>query len=297
MKQPLFEGVCTAIVTPFQNGTVDKKKLEQLLEFQIQSGVQAVVVCGTTGESPTLSSQEQLETIAHAIQYTAGRIKVIAGTGCNDTAHTIEMSRVASSMGADGLLLVTPYYNKATQAGLVRHYTAVADAVSCPIIVYNVPSRTGLNMTVDTYRSLSEHPNIQGVKEASGDISKIQRALDACGERFFVWSGNDDQIVPIQSIGGKGVISVLSNILPKETVHLLELCKLQRYEEAGSLQCKWMDLIDFLFCEVNPIPVKALLNYLGWEVGLPRLPLTDLSDSAKTRMIEAAVNYQLPSVS
>lgn len=295
MKKPLFEGVCTAIVTPFRNGTVDKQKLEALLEFQIQAGVQAVVVCGTTGESPTLSTQEQLEAIAHAIQYTAGRISVIAGTGCNDTAHTIEMSRVASSMGADGLLLVTPYYNKATQSGLIEHYTAVADAVSCPIIVYNVPSRTGMNMTVDTYCALSVHPQIQGVKEASGDISKIQRTLDACGDNFFVWSGNDDQIVPIQSVGGKGVISVLSNILPAETVHLLELCKLQRYEEAGTLQCQWMDLIDFLFCEVNPIPVKALLNYLGWEVGLPRLPLTDLSDSAKTKMVAIAEKYRLSS--
>lgn len=295
MKKPLFEGVCTAIVTPFRNGTVDKKKLEELLDLQIQSGVQAVVVCGTTGESPTLSSQEQLETIAHAIQYTAGTITVIAGTGCNDTAHTIEMSRVASSMGADGLLLVTPYYNKATQNGLIEHYNKVADAVSCPVIVYNVPSRTGLNMTVDTYRTLSQHPNIQGVKEASGDISKIQRTLDACGDSFFVWSGNDDQIVPIQSVGGKGVISVLSNIIPKETVQLLELCKLQRYDEAGALQCSLMPLIDFLFCEVNPIPVKALLNDLGWEVGLPRLPLTDLSNDAKSKMLDIVGKYHLTS--
>ncbi len=293
MKQPVFEGVCTALVTPFRNGTVDKQKLELLLDHQINSGVNAVVICGTTGESPTLSAQEQMETIAHAIQYTAGRIPVIAGTGSNDTAHTIEMSRVASSMGADGLLLVTPYYNKATQAGLVRHYQAVADAVTCPIIVYNVPSRTGLNMTVDTYRTLSKHPLIQGVKEASGDITKIQRTLDACGDEFFVWSGNDDQIVPIQSVGGKGVISVLSNVIPKKTVHLLELCKLQKYEEAADLQCRWMALIDFLFREVNPIPVKAMMNHLGWDVGQPRLPLTELSEEGKKELLRIAERYEL----
>ena len=289
MKQPVFQGVCTALVTPFENSTVDKKKLEQLLEFQITAGVDAVVVCGTTGESSTLSTQEQIEIIAHTIQYTAGRIKVIAGTGKNDTAHTIEMSRVASSLGVDGLLLVTPYYNKTTQTGLVDHFTMTADAVQCPVIVYNVPSRTGMNMTVDTYSKLSTHPNINGVKEASGDISKIQRTLDVCGDAFHIWSGNDDQIVPIMSIGGKGVISVLSNLIPKETVRLLELCKLQDYRTAGIEQCRLMPLIDCLFEEVNPIPIKTALNLLGCNVGSPRRPLLDMSATG-TEKLSALLN-------
>lgn len=281
MKQPVFEGVCTALVTPFRNGTVDTRKLEQLLDLQIQNGVSAVVVCGTTGESATLSTQEQLGLIAHAIQYTAGRIRVIAGTGSNDTAHATEMSRVADAMGADGLLLVTPYYNKTTQAGLVDHYTGIADAVRCPVIVYNVPSRTGVNMTVDTYKALSRHPNINGVKEASGDLPKVQRTLDACGGDLFVWSGNDDQTVPMMAIGGQGVISVLSNICPAETVHMVESCQLNDYREAGRLQCLLMPLIDVLFREVNPIPVKAAMNLLGYDVGLPRRPLLDMTAEGK----------------
>ena len=281
MKQPVFEGVCTALVTPFRNGTVDMRKLEQLLDLQIASGVSAVVVCGTTGESATLSTEEHLGLIAHAIQYTNRRIRVIAGTGSNDTAHAMEMSRVAASMGADGLLLVTPYYNKTTQAGLVDHYAMIADAVPCPVIVYNVPSRTGVNMTVDTYKALSQHPNINGVKEASGDLPKVQRTLEQCGEELHIWSGNDDQIVPMMAVGGKGVISVLSNLCPKEAVRLLELCKLGGYREAGRLQCGLMPLIDGLFREVNPIPVKAALNLLGYGVGLPRRPLLDMTEEGK----------------
>lgn len=297
MKQPVFQGVCTALVTPFEDSTVDKKKLEQLLEMQIAAGVDAVVVCGTTGESSTLSSQEQVEIIAHTVQYTAGRMKVLAGTGKNDTAHTIEMSRVAASIGVDGLLLVTPYYNKTTQAGLVDHFAMTADAVQCPVIVYNVPSRTGMNMTVDTYRILSQHPNINGVKEASGDICKIQRTLDACADAFHVWSGNDDQIVPIMSVGGKGVISVLSNLLPRETVRLLELCKLQDYRTAGKEQCRLMPLIDCLFEEVNPIPIKTALNLLGYEVGSPRRPLLDMSPSGTERLSSLLQRFNISQIS
>lgn len=293
MKQPVFQGVCTALVTPFKNSTVDKKKLEQLLDLQIQAGVQAVVVCGTTGEASTLSDQEQLEIIAHTVQYTAGRMKVLAGTGKNDTAHTIEMSRVASSMGADGLLLVTPYYNKTTQTGLIDHFTMIADSVQCPCIVYNVPSRTGMNITANTYSHLSEHPNINGVKEASGDLSKIQRTLDACGDNFNVWSGNDDQIVPIMSIGGKGVISVLSNLIPIETVRLLEMCKLQDYKTAGKEQCRLMPLIDCLFEEVNPIPIKMALNLLGYDVGSPRRPLLDMSSIGTEHLRQLMQQYQI----
>lgn len=292
MKQPVFEGVCTALVTPFRNGTVDMRKLEQLLELQIQNGVSAVVVCGTTGESATLSPEEHLGLIAHTIQYTNRRIRVIAGTGSNDTAHAMEMSRVAASLGADGLLLVTPYYNKTTQAGLVDHYAMIADAVSCPVIVYNVPSRTGVNMTVDTYKALSQHPNINGVKEASGDLPKVQRTLEACGGDFHIWSGNDDQIVPMMSVGGQGVISVLSNICPAETARLLELCKLGDYREAGRLQCSLMPLIDGLFREVNPIPVKATMNLLGYDVGLPRRPLLDMTEDGKAVLRGLLRRYQ-----
>lgn len=294
MKQPVFQGVCTALVTPFKNGTVDKRKLEQLLDLQMSAGVPAVVVCGTTGETPTLSAQEQFEIIAHTVQYTAGKIKVFAGTGCNDTTHAIEMSRVASSIGVDGLLVVTPYYNKTTQAGLIDHFFMIADAVTCPVIVYNVPSRTGMNMSVDTYAALSQHPGINGVKEASGDIGKIQRTLERCGNDFHVWSGNDDQIVPIMSVGGQGVISVLSNILPKETVRLLELCKLQDYRTAGKEQCRLMPLIDCLFEEVNPIPVKTALNLLGYYVGSPRRPLLDMSEEGRERMKSLLERFSVP---
>lgn len=294
MKQPVFQGVCTALVTPFKNGTVDKQKLEMLLDLQVAAGVAAVVVCGTTGEASTMTDQERLEVIAHTVKHTAGRIKVLAGTGCNDTTHSIEMSRVASSMGVDGLLIVTPYYNKTTQAGLCDHYFMIADNVSCPTIVYNVPSRTGLNITVDTYFTLSKHDKINGVKEAAGDITKAQRTLDRCGDDFHVWSGNDDQIVPIQSVGGSGVISVLSNILPKETVRLIELCKLQDYRTAGQEQCRLMPLIDCLFEEVNPIPVKTAMNLLGYSVGELRRPLLEMSIGGTERLNQLLQEYNVP---
>ena len=294
MKQPVFQGVCTALVTPFKNGTVDKQKLQQLLELQMSAGVAAVVVCGTTGEASTMSDQERLEVIAHTVKYTAGRIKVLAGTGCNDTTHSKEMSRVASSLGVDALLIVTPYYNKTTQAGLCDHYFLIADEVSCPIIVYNVPSRTGLNMTENTYLTLSEHDRINGVKEACGDIAKIQRTINQCGDDFHVWSGNDDQIVPIQSVGGSGVISVLSNILPMETVRLLELCKLQDYRTAGQEQCRLMPLIDCLFEEVNPIPIKTAMNLLGYSVGMLRRPLLNMSDGGTARLSKLLEEYSVP---
>lgn len=284
MKQPVFQGLCTALVTPFKNGTIDKPKLEQLIDMQVDGGASAIVVCGTTGEASTLSTQEQIEIIAHCVKYTAGRIKVLAGTGSNDTAHSIEMSRVACSLGVDGLLIVTPYYNKTTQAGLVEHYIRIADQVTSPIIVYNVPSRTGMSININTYTILSEHPMLNGTKEASGDLGLIQRILDKCGERFHVWAGNDDQIVPVMSVGGAGIISVLGNILPSETSHLLELCKLQNYNTAGREQCRLMPLIDHLFSEVNPIPVKAAMNILGYDVGLPRHPLMDMSPEGKKQM-------------
>lgn len=279
MKQPVFEGVATALVTPFKNGTIDYAMLEQLLDFQLAAGVDAIVVCGTTGEASTMSPQEQLGTIAHAIKYTAGRCKIIAGTGSNNTAHCLEMSRVADSMGASALLLVTPYYNKCTQAGLVRHYTTVADTVRCPVIVYNVPSRTGVEISVDTLAELSRHPNINGVKEAGGNTAKVARTIERCGDDLFVWSGNDDQTVPLMALGAKGVISVLSNVRPKQTLEMTRACQEGRYADAGKLQCRLMPLIDALFCEVNPIPVKQALKLIGFDAGEPRLPLTPLSAS------------------
>ena len=279
MKQPVFEGVATALVTPFKNGTVDYTMLEQLLDFQLAAGVDAVVVCGTTGEASTMSAQEQLGAIAHAIQYTAGRCRIIAGTGSNTTAHCLEMSRVADSMGADALLLVTPYYNKCTQEGLIRHYLAVADAVRCPVIVYNVPSRTGVEISVGTLAELSKHPNINGVKEAGGSTAKVARTLERCGESLFVWSGNDDQTVPLMALGAKGVISVLSNVRPRQTLQMARACQSGDYALAGKLQCQLMPLIDALFCEVNPIPVKQALKLIGFDAGEPRLPLTPLSAS------------------
>ena len=215
MKQPVFEGLATAIVTPFRNGTIDIPTFEKLLDAQLAANVDAIVVCGTTGESATLSSSEQLTLIAHAMQYTAGRCKIIAGTGSNDTAHAIDLSRAASSMGVSAVLIVTPYYNKCTQTGLIAHYEAIADAISCPVICYNVPSRTGLDLKLETCQALAKHPNIQGVKEAGGSPAKIAKIIETCGDSFFVWSGNDDEAVTAMALGAKGLISVLSNVRPK----------------------------------------------------------------------------------
>ena len=288
MKQPVFEGLATAIVTPFKNGTIDIPTFETLLDMQLAANVDAVVVCGTTGESSTLSAQEQLQLIAHAMQYTAGRCKIIAGTGSNSTAHAIEMSRAASSMGVSAVLIVTPYYNKCTQAGLISHYTAIADAVSCPVICYNVPSRTGLDMKIETYKALSRHPNISGVKEAGGSPAKIARTLDTCGDDFFLWSGNDDEAVSTMALGAKGLISVLSNVRPKKTRSMIRACQNNDYAAAGKLQKELMELIGALFCEVNPIPVRKALELEGFPVGAPRLPLTELS-AEKLPLLKAAL--------
>ena len=284
MKQPVFEGLATAIVTPFKNGTIDIPTFEKLLDMQLAANVDAIVVCGTTGEGSTLSAAEQLRLIAHAVQYTAGRCKIIAGTGSNDTAHAIDMSHAASSMGVCAVLVVTPYYNKCTQDGLIAHYTAIADAISCPVICYNVPSRTGLDMKVETYQALSRHPNIAGVKEAGGTPAKIARTLDACGGDFFLWSGNDDEAVSTMALGAKGLISVLSNVRPKKTLAMVRACQKNEFALAGKLQRELMDLIGALFCEVNPIPVKKALELEGFPVGAPRLPLTKLSESNLSRL-------------
>ena len=288
MKKPVFEGLATAIVTPFKNGTIDIPTFEMLLDAQLAANVDAIVVCGTTGESATLSAQEQLALIAHAIQYTAGRCKIIAGTGSNDTAHAIDMSRAASSMGACAVLVVTPYYNKCTQAGFIAHYTAIADAVSCPVICYNVPSRTGVDMTLETYQALSKHPNIQGVKEAGGSPAKIAKTIETCADDFFVWSGNDDEAVCAMALGAKGLISVLSNVRPKKTLAMLRACQQNDFRRAGALQRELMELIGALFCVVNPIPVKKALELEGIPVGNPRLPLTAFP-AEKLPLLKAAL--------
>ena len=288
MKKPVFEGLATAIVTPFKNGTIDIPTFEKLLDTQLAAGVDAIVVCGTTGESATFSAQEQLSLIAHAIQYTAGRCKIIAGTGSNDTAHAIDMSRAASSMGACAVLVVTPYYNKCTQAGLIAHYTAIADAVSCPVICYNVPSRTGVDMALETYQALSKHPNIQGVKEAGGSPAKIAKTIASCADGFFVWSGNDDEAVGAMALGAKGLISVLSNVRPKKTLAMVRACQQNDFRRAGALQRELMELIGALFCVVNPIPVKKALELEGIAAGEPRLPLTAFPDD-KLPLLKAAL--------
>ena len=287
MKKPIFTGTATALVTPFRDGAVDFAVFEQLLDAQLAAGIDALVVCGTTGEASTLTMQEQMTLIAHAIQYTAGRCKIIAGTGSNSTAHALELSRAAAAMGADGLLLVTPYYNKCTQEGLFAHYCKIADAVSCPLIVYSVPGRTGVDLSAETCVRLSRHPNINGIKEAGGSTAKAARILRECGEDFFLWSGNDDQTVPLISLGAKGVISVLSNVRPRETMAMTHAALDGDYETAGRMQCALMPLIDALFCEVNPIPVKRALELEGFPVGAPRLPLTPLSDRSLPQLVDA----------
>ena len=278
MKQPIFTGVATALVTPFRDGAVDLATFDRLLDAQLAAGIDALVICGTTGEGSTLSTTEQLTLIAHAIRYVSGRCKVIAGCGSNDTSHALELSQTASAMGADGLLLVTPYYNKCTQDGLLAHYLTIADAVTCPIIAYSVPGRTGMDISVETCVRLSQHPNINGIKEAGGDTSKAARVLNECGGDFFLWSGNDDQISPLIALGARGVISVLSNVRPRETMSLTHAALNGDQQTAGRLQCELMPLIDALFCEVNPIPVKKAMELLGWKVGDLRLPLVEPSE-------------------
>ena len=293
MKQPVFQGTCVAIVTPLKDGKVNFAKLSEILDQQIEAGVAAVAICGTTGEAPTLKSEEHLEAIRHTIRHCAGRMKVIAGTGSNDTMHSLYMSQSAADAGADALLHVTPYYNKPTQRGLIAHYTYIADRVKCPLILYNVPSRTGTNIAVDTCRVLSEHPNINGIKEASGSITHAMHILNACGDQLTVWSGNDDQIVPLMSIGAKGVISVLSNVAPRQTVAITDACLRGDFAEAARLQLRYLELIDALFCETNPIPVKTAMNLMGMEVGPVKLPLVDMEEKNLERLKAALKDAEL----
>ena len=290
MKNVLFTGACTALVTPFLNGEVNYPMMEQLLKRQMDAGIRAVVICGTTGESPTLSDAEKIELFRRAKKYSGDRCLVIAGTGSNNTEHTVTLSKAAEAVGVDALLVVSPYYNKATPDGLVSHYSAVAASVHIPIIVYNVPSRTGLDIPVNVYQCLAQIPNIAGVKEASTDISKITKIKAACPDRFAIWSGNDDQAAAVISLGGCGVISVLSNVLPEETQSMVLAALDGDFDTAADLQIRMLPLIEALFCEVNPIPVKAAMKLIGYDCGTCRLPLT----AATQNTIKKLKNLLLP---
>lgn len=283
-KQPFFTGVCTALVTPILRGEVNYPMLERLLQAQLDAGINAIVVCGTTGESPTLSDCEKLELFRRSKEFVGDSCKIIAGTGSNCTEHAIYLSQAAEKLGVDGLLLVSPYYNKATPAGLFAHYSAIAASVQIPCILYNVPSRTGVDIPVEVYRSLSRIPNIAGDKEASSDIVKVARILSEC-PGFPVWSGNDDQIVPVMALGGSGVISVLSNVAPEKTKAMVDAALDGDFDTAADLQLKLLPLIRALFSEVNPIPVKAALKELGFDCGTCRLPLTSISPENLEKLI------------
>ena len=276
MKTPIFKGSCTAIVTPFTKDGIDYEKMAELIDFQYEGGTAAIVVCGTTGENATQPVDEHEQLVDFCIKHNAGRMKIIAGVGSNDSNTALRLAKSAKASGADGILMVTPYYNKTTQKGLVEHFTYVADRVDVPMILYNVPSRTGIGIQAGTYKILSEHPNINGIKEASGDFSLFAQTRALCGDELFVWSGNDDNTVPMMAMGALGVISVASNIVPKAVAELCGLCLKGDFKAATEYYFKYADLYAKLFIEVNPIPVKTAMNLMGMNVGQFRLPLTDM---------------------
>lgn len=282
MKNCVFTGAAVAIVTPMnEDGSINFDALGRLIDFNIDNGTDAIVICGTTGESSTMTDEEHIECIRYAVEKTAKRVPVIAGTGSNHTEYAVNLSKKAQELGADALLCVTPYYNKTSQAGLVAHFTAIANAVTIPIILYSVPSRTGVNITPETCVELSKVENIVAIKEASGNISQIAKIAAMCGDDLAIYSGNDDQIVPVMSLGGKGVISVLSNCLPFETHEICQLCLDGDFKTANDKFLRLLDFANTLFCDVNPIPVKEALNYMGFEAGPCRLPLVEMNDKNK----------------
>ena len=284
MKDLIFKGCGTAISTPFTDDGVNFEEFGKLLEFQITNNADAIIVCGTTGESSTMSTEEKKETIKFAIDKVGKRTKVIIGTGSNNTASAVEMSKFAEDAGADGLLVVTPYYNKTTNSGLIAHYSKIASSVDIPIIMYSVPSRTGVNIEPSVCKELSKIKNIVAIKEASGNISQVAKIANLCGDDLYIYSGNDDQILPVLSLGGIGVISVLSNIMPKYTHDMVYNFFNGEIDKSKKMQLDVLDLINALFCEVNPIPVKYALNLMGYDFGIPRLPLVELSDSNKIKL-------------
>ena len=294
MKQPLFTGSATALVTPFRaDGSVDTEVFARQLDFQLDNGTDALFVCVTTSETPTLTQEEYDALVRIAVEKAKGRVPVVAGAGSNNTARSLELARHAESLGANGVLLVTPYYNKTSQAGLVRHFTTVADQIQIPVLVYNVPSRTGCNIKPETYRELSKHPNIIGTKEANGDISSVAKTLALCGDDFIVYSGNDDQVLPIMALGGKGVVSVFSNILPREMHEIASACLQGNWEKARRDFLNWVDVMEALFFDVNPIPVKEAMNLMGRAAGPCRLPLVEMEPKAKERMIAVLQKHGL----
>ena len=286
MNQSIFKGIATALITPFtERGEVDYEAYGRIIDWQIESGIDALVSCGTSGEGPTLSDEEHKEVVRFCVERAAGRVPVIAGTGSNDTAYAIELTRYACEVGADAMLVVTPYYNKATQEGLYRSFTAIADASTKPLILYNVPSRTGCNIQPATYARLAAHENIRAIKEANGNISSIVETLSLVGGKLDMYSGNDDQIVPILSMGGAGCISVLSNILPKETCEICRRFFAGDVQGAAQLQMRYLPLINARFCEVNPIPAKAAMAAMGYCEDVLRLPLTPMESANRERLL------------
>ena len=294
MKTPIFEGIATALITPVTESGIDYEAFGRLIDWQIDEGVNALVICGTTGESSTLTDGEHREAIAFAVERAAHRVPIIAGTGSNDTAYALSLTDFSCKAGADGVLVVTPYYNKATQNGLVQMFTKIADVSSVPVILYNVPSRTGVNIAPATVRELSKHPNISGIKEASGNISAVAEIAALCGDDINIYSGNDDQIVPIMSLGGKGCISVLSNVLPRQSAELCAKMLKGDYKGAAEMQLEYLPLINALFSEVNPIPVKAAMAAMGWCEDYLRLPLTPMEPAHRevlfAEMRKAGIN-------
>ena len=285
-KRHIFTGTATALVTPMNSSGVDYDSLGRLIDWQIQEGVKALVVCATTGEAPTLTDNEHCKVLDFAIKRSKGRVPVIAGTGSNETDYAVELTKSACASGADGVLVVTPYYNKTTQNGLVKMYETIADASTVPVILYNVPSRTGININPETYVKLAEHPRIAAIKEANSDISKIVETFSLVGDKLDIYSGNDDQIVPILSMGGMGCISVLSNVLPTETVAITDKFFAGDVAGAAALQCKFMPLVRSLFCETNPIPVKAAMAAMGFCENYLRLPLVPMEEAHYQVMLQ-----------
>ena len=287
MKNTLFTGMATAIVTPMKDdGAIDYEAMGRFIDFQIDNGINALVVMGTTGENATLEPEEQKEIIAFTVQRTAGRVPVIAGTGTNNTAHVLENTKNACEVGVDGILVVTPYYNKATQAGLIKHFTMIADASEVPVILYNVPGRTGCALTPKTIATLAEHPNIVGLKEATGNMAQMVEIMHLCGDKIDIYSGEDALTVPMMAMGGSGTISVLSNVMPAESVAMTDACKAGDFKTAAAMQCKLLPMINCLFSQVNPIPAKAAVAALGFGDDALRMPLTPMEEPFRSAMFE-----------
>lgn len=294
MKNTIFTGSAIAIITPMnEDGSINYDVLGEMIDNQIENSTDAIVICGTTGEASTMTDEEHLECIRFAVERTAKRVPVIAGTGSNDTAYAVKLSKEAETLGADALLVVTPYYNKTTQRGLITHFTAIADAVNIPLVLYNIPGRTGMNIEVATMKEIAKHKNICAVKEASGNISYAAKLIAECGDMIDVYSGNDDMIVPLMSLGAKGVISVLSHVIPKETHLMTQYCLENNFAEAAKLQIEYLDLINSLFIEVNPIPVKEAVNMMGVKAGPCRLPLYEMSEEHKNVLRDSLEKHGL----